>query len=84
MIVEGPPVDDAELLDALPRELRSFLERVNGFVAFDGGLHVRGACESPSWHSLRRRWQGEFALHERYPLLTDTDIPFAEDAVGDQ
>lgn len=80
----GPPIDDAEILEFIPADLRGLLERQNGFVAFRGGLHVRGACREPAWHSLRRIWMGEEALAERYTALSGDDIPFAQDALGDQ
>lgn len=80
----GPASDDPELLDLLPEDLRRFLGRVNGLIAFDGGLHVRGACKAPEWHSLRHIWKGERALHVRYAAVREADIPFAEDAMGDQ
>lgn len=81
---EGPAIDDHEILDLLPAELRSLLEQTNGFIHFAGGLHVRGACLEPEWHSLRAAISGELALHEHYPEVLATDIPFAQDAVGDQ
>lgn len=80
----GPAIDDAALLAALPGELRSFYERVNGCILFAGGLHLRGICQAPPWHSLQHAWLGARALHTRYPILTADDIPFGEDAVGDQ
>ena len=43
----GPPIDDAEMLDRLPAEYRDLLTRANGYIAYHGGLHVRGACLSP-------------------------------------
>ena len=49
----GPPIDDPEMLERLPSEYRSLLAQANGYVAFHGGLHVRGACLIPEWHSLR-------------------------------
>jgi len=45
---------------------------------------VRGACREPAWRSLREAWLGEDAFHRHYPELRSEDIPFAEDAVGDQ
>jgi hypothetical protein len=81
---EGPPIDDRETLDRLPRDLRNLLEQVNGFIQFGGGLHVRGACLEPTWHSLREAIPGELALHEHYPGVLTTDVPFAQDAIGDQ
>jgi hypothetical protein len=80
----GPPIDDREILDALPAELRHLLELTNGYVAYYGGLHVRGACHAPEWHSLRAAWFGENALHALFPAIKPADIPFAEDAFGDQ
>jgi hypothetical protein len=81
---EGPPVDDRETLAGLPADLRSLLQQINGFVQFGGGLHVRGACIEPAWHSLAEAMSGELALHAHYPAVLPTDVPFAQDAVGDQ
>ncbi|HEY0071317.1 MAG TPA: hypothetical protein VGE04_15235 [Chloroflexia bacterium] len=81
---EGPPIDDRETLTHLPADLRNLLEQLNGFIQFGGGLHVRGACVEPAWHSIRETMAGELALHERYPHMLPTDVPFAQDAVGDQ
>lgn len=89
IVFEGPPHNDEErgdpkLLGELPVELSRLLKERNGFIAFSGGLHVRGVCNEPSWHSLREAWKGEGALHVRYPEVKPTDIPFAQDCVGDQ
>ncbi len=81
---EGPPIDDRETLARLPADLRNLLEQINGFVQFGGGLHVRGACVEPAWHSIGEAMAGELALHEHYPAVLATDVPFAQDAVGDQ
>ena len=80
----GPVESDRSLLALLPEDLRELLTSVNGFVAFGGGLHVRGACDFPPWHSLRTIWQGHLSLQRTYPLLHDDDIPFAQDCMGDQ
>jgi hypothetical protein len=80
----GPDPDDSEILERLPGDLRRFLDGANGVVAFDGGLHIRGASTEPHWHSLRHVWTGALALHERYANVRADDIPFAQDAVGDQ
>ena len=80
----GPPIDDFEILRRLPAELAQFLHRANGYVAFHGGLHVRGACRAPEWHSLRAAWDGSHALARLFPTLDATDVPFAEDALGHQ
>ncbi len=81
---QGPPVDDIATLDKLPSQLRGLLEQVNGFIQFGGGLHIRGACLSPDWHSLAEVWSGSLALWKIYPVLKKDDIPFGQDAVGDQ
>jgi hypothetical protein len=80
----GSAIDDVRILERLPSELSDLLSRVNGYVAYHGGLHVRGACVGPAWHSLRCAWEGDDALHAFYPVLRHTDVPFAEDALGDQ
>lgn len=80
----GPLIDDHAILERLPSELSDFLARCNGYVAFHGGFHVRGACLEPTWHSLRYWWLGDGALHSLFPAIRPSDIPFAEDALGDQ
>lgn len=81
---KGPAVDDAEILDRVPVGLRRFLEAVNGLIAYGGGLHIRGACSEPLWHSIRAAWEGPQAFHRFYMDVQPADVPFAEDAVGDQ
>lgn len=80
----GPPIDEPAILDLLPGDLRGFLLRCNGYVAFHGGFHVRGACLAPTWHSLRHRWFGPEALQSHFAAVHHDDIPFGEDALGDQ
>lgn len=80
----GPAIDDPALLDQLPKSLANLLEQTNGFIQYHGGLHVRGACKEPAWHSLRAAWLGDEAFHRHYPELTPDDIPFGEDCLGDQ
>jgi hypothetical protein len=80
----GPPIDDSEILDLLPESYARLLRAMNGYVAYHGGLHVRGACREPLWHSLRYAWSGDGALYHLYASLDPDDIPFAEDALGDQ
>src|SRR3954453_4788104 len=80
----GPPIDDPEVLGLLPPELAGLLAGQNGFVQFRGGLHVRGACRGPAWHSLREAWLGEGSFHRHYPEVRPGDVPFAEDCLGDQ
>lgn len=81
---EGEPIDDQAELKGLPETLVDILREVNGFIAFRGGLHVRGVASSPPWHSLIRACQGEDAFHWHYRSLAKTDVLFAEDAMGDQ
>lgn len=80
----GPALDDKEMLAHLPDDLAGLLQQMNGFVQFSGGLHVRGACRAPAWHSLRNAWTGTDAIHRLYPAVRTDDIPFAEDCMGDQ
>lgn len=80
----GPPIDDAQILDRLPATYRDLLMRANGYVAYHGGLHVRGACRAPAWHSLRAAWDGPRAVHRLFRAVSPGDVPFAEDALGDQ
>ncbi len=80
----GPAVDDQELVPLLPPELRSLLEQVNGYVQFGGGFHLRGASRDPEWHSLRRAWMSDEAFHLFYRAISETDVPFAQDFMGNQ
>lgn len=80
----GPKLDDQELLEDIPSSLKGLLTSLNGFIQFGGGLHVRGACLKPDWHSLRRAWRGPNAFHKLYPSVEEDWVPFAEDCVGDQ
>src|ERR1043165_4356366 len=81
---EGPPVDDQEIFDRLPEPLTALLQGANGYIHYHGGFHVRGACKSPAWHSVRDAWMGPSAFHRLYPDVKPDDIPFAEDSLGDQ
>ncbi len=81
---QGPLLDDQELLKRLPDSFVSLLFSVNGFVQFGGGLHVRGACFEPDWHSLRRAWFGPGSISDLFPAVNHNWVPFAEDCVGDQ
>jgi hypothetical protein len=80
----GPAVSDFQLLKKLPSAYAALLIETNGFIAFRGGLHLRGVCESPAWHSLQVVWTGEHSLHKYYPGVQASDIPFAQDCLGDQ
>ena len=80
----GPPIDDSEILARLPSNLAGLLNQINGFIQYGGGLHVRGACRGPEWHSLRNAWEGEAAYWNLYPEIKQDDVPFAKDCMGDQ
>lgn len=80
----GPEITDREILERLPSGLREVLINSNGFILFEGGLHIRGACYEPAWHSLREVWLGKNPLHRLFSALQPSDVPFGEDCVGDQ
>jgi hypothetical protein len=80
----GPPIDDEDILARVPSDLADRLRQTNGFIWNGGGLHVRGACHEPAWHSLRAAWEGDAAFHVLYPAVEPGDVPFAEDCLGDQ
>lgn len=80
----GQDIDDPEILPFLPSELVSLLWEKNGFILFHGALHVRGAVKAPLWHSVRNAMLGEDAFHRLYSVVEPSDIPFAQDCVGDQ
>jgi hypothetical protein len=84
VIYTGPAIDDPALLDELPADLVALLNERNGFVAYRGGLHLRGACNAPTWHSLRAAWRGPGSFAARYPAVAAGDIPIGEDVLGDQ
>jgi len=82
---EGPEYDaDQEVESLIPENLFSLLQQLNGFIQFYGGLHVRGICKEPEWHSLRAALFGETAIHRLFPAVGQSDIPFAQDCVADQ
>ncbi len=77
-------IEDQQLFDDLPTVLQDFYHDLNGLVAFNGGLHIRGCVVNPKWHSLFEAWKGNNALHKSYEALTINDIPFAQDCLGEQ
>lgn len=82
---QGPEYQaDQEIESLLPDNLLSLLKQINGFIQFGGGLHVRGLCNEPEWHSLRAALFGENAIHKLYPSVEKSDVPFAQDCVADQ
>jgi len=80
----GPPIDDLSTFNTLPEVLQNILENRNGFILYNGGLHIRGACTAPIWHSLHEVWHGSLALWKLFPEIKENDIPFAQDMLGDQ
>jgi len=80
----GAALDDIDILERLPMDLQQLLAQRNGFVAFRGGLHVRGACKEPLWHSLRAAMEGPESFAERYRVVKSGDVPFAQSVFGDQ
>ncbi len=80
----GPTLGNVTLVSELPTDYAATLREVNGFIAFDGGFHLRGICDEPAWHSLFAAWRGEGALHRVFSALLESDVPFAEDCMGDQ
>ena len=81
---KGESIDDVEILPDLPGDLRRVLIDTNGFILHEGALHVRGASLTPEWHSLREAWLGPNAFHRLYEAVKISDIPFAQDQMGDQ
>lgn len=84
LIYKGPDISDQSILDILPYQLREILLTINGYVNLDGGFHLRGACIEPQWHSIRNVLYGEYALSSLFDTVSPSDIPFAQDCMGDQ
>ncbi|GAA3929697.1 hypothetical protein [Hymenobacter algoricola] len=84
LLFQGRPISDAQTFALLPLYLQDFLRAQNGVVAYFGGLHIRGCCHYPLWHDLGAAWNGEQAFWKRYRTVQPTDIPFAQDCVGNQ
>lgn len=81
---KGESIEDVEILRELPADLVRVLSDTNGFILHEGAVHVRGACLTPEWHSLRAAWRGPRAFHSLYADVRAPDVPFAQDQVGDQ
>ena len=81
---KGESIEDVEILSELPADLVHVLTETNGFILHRGAVHVRGACLGPEWHSLRAAFHGPKAFHTLYEDVRPSDIPFAQDQVGDQ
>src|SRR5690606_30293950 len=81
---KGPDLANPSVLQGLPVEMFEVLWQVNGFVAYAGGLHVRGFGDVPEWHSISRYHSGEMALVNLYPQVKKYDFPFGQDFLGNQ
>ena len=81
---QGPRLTSPEPLAGLPDDLFEILWQVNGFVAYAGGLHVRGVVDQPEWHSLQLYRSGEMALHRLFSAIEESDLPFGQDYLGNQ
>jgi hypothetical protein len=81
----GPDFEvNSPVVDLLPANLVDLLTRINGFVQFGGGLHVRGVCAEPTWHSIAEVMVGPRALERQYEWVLPTNVPFAQDCMADQ
>jgi len=79
----GPPIDDPAILESLPPELVDLLRRANGYVAYDGGLHVRGACHTPDSDGIVHRLDSEVGELEALDVdLADFDAAVRADPVS--
>lgn len=77
---QGPPFESSPNLSALPHPLANLLEQINGFILWEGALHVRGLCTHPDWHSLHIASE----IFRQYDAVEEGDVVFAQDCVGDQ
>lgn len=71
-------------LEAIPEALAQILSVLNGFILWNGALHIRGLCDAPSWHSLQAANDRTIGFQSAYRALVSNDLVFAEDCVGDQ
>lgn len=80
----GPELTESPLVFELPTGYANLLRQINGFVAFDGGFHLRGVCNLPAWHSIAEAWRGTSAIYRLFPAIHESDFPFGQDCMGDQ
>ena len=83
-IYQGPELVEDDFFEQLPEEYQALLKKTSGLIAFNGGLHLRGCCVKPLWHSLKFICQGSFALYKVFKSVEKEDIPFGQDAYGNQ
>ena len=76
--------DDTKLLSRLPEPLSALVADSGGFILEDGAIHFRGCASTPPRNSLREAWFGDQAFHFLYSEVGESDVPFAQDQVGDQ
>jgi len=79
----GTEITDKDTFDKLPLDLQVFLRAQNGLIAFNGGLQINSCSIEPDWNSIKYYWTGDSALFRAYDSLTEKDIPFGIDCVGD-
>lgn len=84
VIWQNNAIADNYILKQLPLSLQEFYEEINGVVAYEGGLQIRACSKKPKWNSLYEYWKGDRALYKQYDKMNETDIPFAQDCLGDQ
>lgn len=84
ILYTGGELTDLVSFARLPSYLQAFLREQNGVVAYFGGLHLRGCVQEPAWHALHTAWHSETAFWRTYAEVLETDIPFAQDCVGNQ
>jgi len=84
IIYSGQKIDDFDTFDILPDYLKDFFLVQNGFIAFKGGLHIRGCVKTPSWHSINESWFGDIKLSGLFDSIDINDIPIGQDCFGDQ
>ena len=81
ILYKGGQIEDFDTYKRLPKELQKFLKQINGIVAFSGGLYIYGCFKEPKWLSIGEIWN---ELHLKYEAISESDIPFAMDCLGDQ
>lgn len=84
ILYTGGELTDLVSFARLPSYLQAFLREQNGVVAYFGGLHIRGCVSEPAWHALHTAWHSDAAFWRTYAEVQETDIPFAQDCVGNQ
>ncbi len=84
IIYTGHEIDDLDTFNMLPKYIRDFYIKNNGFILGNGVVHIRGCVKKPIWHSLKEIWYGKDKLSNLYDSIQLNDIPIAQDCFGDQ